>query len=231
MPPTVSVASFVFGVVFLLAALVGKDLKLVTVELPALGPGRRLLLGSFGLALTMFGLLDGQRLVVGSPISPSPVTSQALSIRTPSAAAIVATKMMPIATAGERVLPCLADVLETDLVILPMEAARRTDSKWGHGQPRAGVMAMQFEDPTGIRGGVKFATVASGAGVDILGVFDATCQPVTTYTNESNPTQPKDHPYAYETMRYQFGEVVYAADLGYGEGNGLISVRAQQVDP
>ena len=87
MPPTVSVASFVFGVVFLLAALVGKDLKLVTVELPALGPGRRLLLGSFGLALTMFGLLDGQLPVVGSPISPSPVTSQALSIRTPSAAA------------------------------------------------------------------------------------------------------------------------------------------------
>ena len=231
MPPTVSVAAFVFGIVLLLAALIGKELKLVTVELPALGPGRRVVIGSLGLALMLFGLMDGQLLAVRLPARSLEAPSTALLASAGPAAAAAPLATMPAAAAGEGVLPCLADVAEIDLVVLPMETARRTDRKWGHGQPRAGVMAMQFEDPTGIRGGVKFATVASRAGVDILGVFDAACQPVTTYSNESNPAQPKDHPYGYQTMRYQFGEVIYAADLGYDEGNGLISVRAQQVGP
>lgn len=232
MPPTISVAAFVFGIVLLLAALIGKELKIVTVELPALGPGRRVLLGSLGMALTVFGLMDGQLPVLMSPVPPSASPSTVLlASAAPLAAVATPLPTTPAAGIREGVLPCLADIGEVDLVILPMETVRRTDRKWGHGQPRAGVMAMQFEDPTGIRGGVKFATVASGAGVDIVAVFDAACRPVTTYTNESNPTQPKDHPYDYQTMRYQFGDVVYAADLAYGEGNGLISVRAQQVEP
>lgn len=231
MPPTVSVAAFVFGIVLLLAALIGKELKLVTVELPALGPGRRVVIGALGLALMLFGLMDGQLLAVRLPARSLEAPSTTLLANTSAAAAVAPLATIPAAATGGGVLPCLADVAEIDLVILPMETVRRTDRKWGHGQPRAGVMAMQFEDPSGIRGGVKFATVASGAGVDILGVFDAACQPVTTYTNESNPPQPKDHPYEYQTMRYQFGEVIYAADLGYGEGTGLISVRAQQVEP
>ena len=40
MPPTVSVAAFVFGIVLLLAALIGKELKIVTMELPALSQSR-----------------------------------------------------------------------------------------------------------------------------------------------------------------------------------------------
>ena len=60
MPPTVSVAAFVFGVVLILAALIGKELKIVTMELPALGPGRRLVLGLLGIGLTAFGLMEGQ---------------------------------------------------------------------------------------------------------------------------------------------------------------------------
>lgn len=135
MPPTVSVAAFVFGIVLLLAALIGKELKVVTVELPALGPGRRIVLG------------------------------------------------------------------------------------------------LQFEDPGGIRGGVKFETLESAAGIDIVGVYDAACQPLSTYANVSNPSQPKDHPYNYESMRYQFGEFVYVGDIFYAEGDDTLVVRIQQTAP
>lgn len=232
MPPSISVAAFVFGIVLLLAALIGKELKIVTVELPALGPGRRVLLGSLGVALTVFGIMDGQLPALMSPAPPLANPSRVvLASAAPLAAVATPLPTAPATGISEGVLPCLADVAETDLVTLPMETVRRTDRKWGHGQPREGVMAMQFEDSTGIRGGVKFATVASGAGVDIVAVVDAACRPVTTYANVSNPTQPKDHPYGYETMRYQFGDVAYIADLAYGEGDGLISVRAQQVEP
>jgi hypothetical protein len=90
---------------------------------------------------------------------------------------------------------------------------------------------MQFEDPGGIQGGVKFKTLASAAGVDIVGVFDAACQSVSTYANASNPSQAKDHPNNYESMRYQIGDFVLAADLAYGEGNDSVYVRAEQLAP
>jgi len=231
MPPTVSVAAFVFGIVLLLAALVGKELKIVTVELPALGPWRRAMLGSLGLALTIFGLMDGQLPVLEAPARSVEATS---TVQLASAEMLVVAQPSSAVAAGaanEAVLPCLSDVAETDLVILPMDPARRTDRKWSTGQPRAGLLAIQFEDASGVRGGVKFKTLASAAGIDIVAVFDAACQPVTTYDNVSNPDQPKDSPYNYETMRYQFGDAVYTADISYGEGDGRMSVRAQQTGP
>lgn len=228
MPPTVSVAAFVFGIVLLLAALVGKELKIVTVELPALGPWRRAMLGSLGLALTIFGLMDGQLPALGLPARSVEATSTA---QLASAQTLVVAQPSPVVAAGaadQAVLPCLSDVVETDLVILPMDPARRTDRKWSTGQPRAGLLAMQFEDANGIRGGVRFNTLASAAGVDIVVVYDATCQPIATYDNVSNPDQPKDSPYNFDTMRYQFGDTVYTADISYGEGDGKMSIRAQQ---
>lgn len=57
MPPTVNVAAFVFGIILLLAALIGKELKIVTVELPALGVGRRIVLGFFGLVLAQTAVI------------------------------------------------------------------------------------------------------------------------------------------------------------------------------
>ena len=75
------------------------------------------------------------------------------------------------------------DIAETDLAIVPVDPARRTDVKWGVGQPRDGVLAIQFEDPTGIRGGVKFKTLASATGIDIITVVDGSCQPITSYGN------------------------------------------------
>jgi hypothetical protein len=228
MPPTVSVAAFVFGIVLLLAALIGKELKIVTVELPALGPGRRVLLGLLGMGLTVFGLLEGQLPVIDLSPRPAATASPAQPTRASLASAAPAGGA---GVAGEGVLPCLGDVVETDLVILPMDLARRTDRKWSTGQPRPGLLAMQFEDPGGVRGGVKFRTLESGAGIDIVGVFDAACQPVTTYSNASRPNQPKDSPYNYDTMRYQIGEFVYVGDIAYGEGVGTLSVRMQQMAP
>lgn len=230
MPPTVSVAAFVFGIVLLLAALIGKELKIVTVELPALGPGRRIVLGSLGLALTVFGLLEGQWPVLRAPAPPA--------IASPTQAALAGDATVPVAAppahAGaprQGVLPCLADVAEEDLAILPMDPNRRTDRKWSSGQPRAGLLGMQFEDPGGIRGGVKFKTLASAAGIDIVGVFDGACQPMATYGSVSDPSQSKDHPRNYESMRYQIGDVVYTGDIFYTEGDDSIAVRIKQVAP
>lgn len=235
MPPTISVAAFVFGIVLFLAALIGKDLKIVTVELPALGPGRRVLLGTLGAALTLFGLLDGQMPAFRTPVSPTtaPVAlaANAASPMATAPAAATAVAAVPAEQAGIAVLPCLADVAAEDLAILPMETVRRTFRKWSHGQPRAGLLAMQFEDPGGIRGGVKFQTVAAGSGFDIVAVFDAACQPVATYDNLNNPSQPKDHPYNWEPMRYRLGDLVYSVVLEYHPGVGMVEAEAYQLEP
>lgn len=231
MPPTVSVAAFVFGIILLLAALIGKELKIVTVELPALGLGRRIVLGCIGLTLVVFGLLDGQLPLRTAPAAAPVIVSAAPATTAGPAAFPVAAPPAQAAAPREGVLPCLADVAETDLVILPMDANRRTDRRWSSGQPRAGLLAMQFEDAAGLRGGVKFRTLASAAGIDIVGVYDAACRPVTTYSNASNPSQPKDHPYNYESMRYQFEDFVYAGDIFYAEGDDTLMVRIQQIAP
>ena len=92
MPPTVSVAAFVFGVVLILAALIGKDLKMVTMELPALGPGRRLVLGLLGIGLTAFGLMEGQ-------LPDFKLPSQ--SATTPGATQLVSAAPPPVAAAAQ----------------------------------------------------------------------------------------------------------------------------------
>lgn len=231
MPPTVSVAAFVFGVVLILAALIGKELKLVTIELPALGPGRRIVLGLMGIGLTVFGLLEGQLPVIRPPSQPAAINSATQPASGGPAPVVAAAQIAPSEAARDGVLPCLADIAETDLAIVPVDPARRTDVKWGVGQPRTGVLAIQFEDSTGIRGGVKFKTLASAAGIDIIAVVDSSCQPVTSYGNISRPNQPKQSPYNYDAMRYQFGEAVYSAGISYGEGDGRLLVIAQQLAP
>lgn len=231
MPPTVSVAAFVFGVVLILAALIGKELKIVTMELPALGPGRRLMLGLLGIGLTAFGLMEGQlpdfKLAAQSPTTQS--ATQLVSAAPPPVAA--AAQITPLAAGRDNVLPCLGDVPETDLAIVPVDPARRTDVKWGVGQPRDGVLAIQFEDPTGIRGGVKFKTLASATGIDIITVVGGSCQPITSYGNITRPNQPKNAPYNFDAMRYQFGDDVVSAGISYGEGDGKLLVIAQQLVP
>lgn len=80
MPPSVSVAAFVFGVVLILAAIVGKDLKIAAIEMPALKPGTRVVAGIAGIALLYIGLFDPIK-----PASPAAVpTGQATPTSLPA---------------------------------------------------------------------------------------------------------------------------------------------------
>lgn len=58
MPPTISVAAFVFGIVFVLAALIGKEIEIVAIKIPALGKSSRFILGIMGAFLIYIGLFD-----------------------------------------------------------------------------------------------------------------------------------------------------------------------------
>jgi alpha-glucoside transport system substrate-binding protein len=107
MPPTVSVAAFVFGVVLLLAAIIGRDIKIVAVEIPSLTGNTRIAVGLFGVLLLFAGLFDipgrpspntgaNPTVSVASALSPSPANSPI-----PGAANPVFTSTVPVpATAG-----------------------------------------------------------------------------------------------------------------------------------
>jgi hypothetical protein len=58
MPFSVTEAAFAFGLVLLLAALVGRDLKIMTIELPGLTGIPRIAVGVLGAVLVVAGLND-----------------------------------------------------------------------------------------------------------------------------------------------------------------------------
>jgi hypothetical protein len=58
LPTTVAVSAFVFGIVFILAALVGKEIEVVAIKLPALRKPTRVILGLAGAALLYLGIFD-----------------------------------------------------------------------------------------------------------------------------------------------------------------------------
>jgi hypothetical protein len=62
MPDSITVAAFVIGLVFLIAALIGKELKIAAVEMPALNSKQRVIVGVLGVVLVIFGLTDGKGL-------------------------------------------------------------------------------------------------------------------------------------------------------------------------
>lgn len=70
MPESISVAAFVVGLVLIVAALVGKQVKIAAVELPDLNRLQRGIVGIMGAALIVFGLFDGQ--LPSLPILPPP---------------------------------------------------------------------------------------------------------------------------------------------------------------
>lgn len=74
MPPTVTVAAFVFGIVLLLAAIIGQEIKIVAVELPALTGRKRGIVGAIGIVLVGVGLLD---LLPSPPPGPPPAAQTA----------------------------------------------------------------------------------------------------------------------------------------------------------
>jgi hypothetical protein len=134
------------------------------------------------------------------------------------------------ATAGTT-SDCFAEVPEPDRIIVPIENHRRTDRSFGSGQPREGVMVIEFSQVDEIIGGLQFKTHSGGVGFDLVSVVDGGCNPITSYENASRPEQPKDAPYDYDTLLYRFGEIVIAMDVSYGEGNGKIYLRAEQTGP
>ena len=79
MPPSVSVAAFVFGMVLILAAIVGKDLKIAAIEMPALSRGTRLLAGITGLVLLYVGLFDPIKAVAPTPSTVETTPTAAVS--------------------------------------------------------------------------------------------------------------------------------------------------------
>jgi hypothetical protein len=216
MPDSITVAAFVVGLVLVIAALLGKELKVAAVELPALSSRQRVILGAMGVALVVFGLTDGHWF--GSAGGPGTVSTP-----TPMAA--------PTPATGSTAADCFPDVPESDRVVAPIVSGRRTDLGFGSGQPRIAAMVIQFSQDGVIIGGLEFKTEASGSGFEILRVVDGVCKPITTYENASRPGQPKDAPYSYDTMAFQFGDIVIAMDVSYAEGGGQLYLRAQQTAP
>ena len=216
MPDSITVAAFIVGLVLVIAAFIGKELKIAAVEIPALTRTQRVILGLMGVFLVVFGLTDGQGF--GRVAGPAPDAST-----TP----MPASAGTPIHVSGD----CFPDVSESDRIVVPINTGRRTDLGFGTGQPREAVMVIQFSRDGDIIGGLEFRTYSDGAGFDLLSVFDGACNPITTYENASRPNQPKDAPYNFDTLNYHFGDIVIAMDVSYGEGGGQLYLRAQQTAP
>lgn len=85
MPASIGVAAFVFGLVLILAALVGKELKIAAIELPALDKWRRIASAVLGTGLIALGLN-----VNGPTTTTSPTATGALT-STPAAAPVAGT--------------------------------------------------------------------------------------------------------------------------------------------
>jgi len=67
MPESITVAAFVFGVILIIAALVGKDVKIAAVELPALTRNTRVLAALLGCVLVYIGLINPFSTTPGQP--------------------------------------------------------------------------------------------------------------------------------------------------------------------
>lgn len=70
MPDSITVVAFIFGLVLLIAALLGKELKIAAVEMPALNRLQRLIFGLIGSVLVIFGLTEGQWLGWAGRLAP-----------------------------------------------------------------------------------------------------------------------------------------------------------------
>jgi len=228
MPNSITVAAFVAGLVLVIAAFIGKELKIAAVEMPALNRGQRVVVGILGVFLVVFGMTDGQWFQRVAGLAPAAADAPMAT----SAPATTAALMAPSAPASAGTASnCFGEVLESDRIVVPIENHRRTDRTFGSGQPREGVMVIEFSQADEIIGGLEFKTHSGGVGFDLLSVVDGGCNPITTYENATRPDQPKDAPYNYDTLTYRFDEIVIAMDISYGEGNGQLYLRAEQTGP
>lgn len=228
MPDSITVAAFVAGLVLVIAAFIGKELKIAAVEMPALGRGQRLVVGILGVFLVVFGMTDGQWFERVAGPAPDPTAAPMATSAPATTAALMATSAPASAVTTSN---CFGEVPDSDRIVVPIENHRRTDRRFGSGQPREGVMVIEFSQADEIFGGLQFKTHSGGVGFDLLSVVDGGCNPITTYDNASRPEQPKDAPYNYDTLTYRFGDIVVAMDVSYGEGSGQLQLRAEQTAP
>lgn len=215
MPESISVAAFVVGLVLIVAALVGKPVKIAAVEVPDLNHFQRGVIGVLGLTLVVFGLLDGQSFSWPPP-SPSPTNPSATS----------SPNLVNSPTSGE----CFVEVETAQQIKVAIEPAREVYTRFSSGQPHEDLFAVQVVVGGKAVGSVKFKSLASGSGFDILSVVDSACNPLTTYENATRPNQPQNAPYAFDTMRYDFGEAEVAIEIFYTD-KGVLELRAQPITP
>jgi len=224
-PLSIGVVSFVAGLVLLIAALVGQKIEIAAVKLPEMvDPKRRAASAALGAALVAFGLLDSR-----PPASPPPTTVPVSAPATATAPALPAVRTASDTSATSGVLRCLAGVAPGDVFAIPVEPDLRTDRKFSTGQPREGVIAIQFTSAGAAVGAVTFRTLSSGLGFRIHSVVDGACAPVAAYANVSNPGAPNTAAANYETLEYRFPAATVRMDMAYCEDRDCIALRAQQM--
>ena len=232
MTDSIAVAAFVFGLVLLIAGLIGKEVKIAAVEMPALTVSQRFIAAAIGLFLVYFGLTDGRILLNPNGQQATATTAILAPVANATGAVAVESKVptaesLPVS--GGPAQGCFGDVPDSDRIVVGIENKRETDRSMSTGQPRDGVIAVEFKKDGAIIGGIKFKTYESGVGFDILSVVDAACNSITAYENVSRLDQPKDAPYNYDSLEYHFGDTVISMYLHYGEGSGKIELRAQDL--
>jgi len=240
MPTSVGIAAFVVGLGLLVAAIVGRSVKLVSLEMPDLTRVQRVTVGALGAGLTIFGLSEarGDR-ARATPVAiadvtttePTPAlrgspTGSAPTGPAPTGASVTGS---PAPAPGDPTLACLAAVPSADIFTLDVERGRRTDRKPQAAMPRDAQIALLPRVDGRPLGAIVYATRSTGGSFRIAAVYDATCTPVSTYRNVSNPDAARDAVGTYETVEFRLGSTTVGIMLAYGEGEPVLLMTGQIV--
>ncbi len=109
MPQSVTGAAFVLGVILIIAALVGKEVKIAAVELPALERQTRFVVGMLGALLIYIGLFDPVSTNLARP-EPTAVAADSTLAQLAAPPATLAAQTATPAALEEPVSPEAADV-------------------------------------------------------------------------------------------------------------------------
>jgi hypothetical protein len=140
MPDSITVAAFVIGLVFLIAALIGKELKIAAVEMPALNSMQRLIVGVLGIVLVIFGLTEGQVFTRSANLQSSPTAAPASASAaaqeaapTSSTAAIISTPPASPTAANPSAPPTQASLPDLGVALPPEFSGNIRSAKASYG--------------------------------------------------------------------------------------------------
>ena len=197
------------GIACSAAAIVGGGLKAFGVEIRALDSLRRqAALGVFGVVLTVAGLTwNGAQSPAPSPAStpastPQPQVAQAQAAQTGGSAGECNPAWFHT-PAPPRVVVIESGTADADIV----SPAQSKDDP---------VVVVITEDARPV-GAVAFKVYVSNDLFKITQVVNASCEPITTFRNESRGGDPRVLQ-NYDTVEVAFGALKYALRLGYGAG-------------